>query len=121
MCQVRIHLHNITFDCTDAPALARFWSHLTGWNLYYDDDPEVVVAPSYPYDGTGLLTGVDKVTVESGSGDLYVAEDGGDMQVVVITAAGDVALVVDYAVEVIERLAIPWHVSQQMQVRDATL
>jgi predicted enzyme related to lactoylglutathione lyase len=55
MSHVRIHLHNITFDCDDAPALARFWSHLTGWNLYYDDDPEVVVAPSYPYDGTGLL------------------------------------------------------------------
>jgi predicted enzyme related to lactoylglutathione lyase len=53
--RVRIHIHNITFDCADAPALARFWSHLTGWNMYYDDDPEVVVAPSYPYDGTGLL------------------------------------------------------------------
>jgi predicted enzyme related to lactoylglutathione lyase len=52
---VRIHVHNITFDCADARALGRFWSHLTGWNLYYDDDPEVVVAPSYPYDGTGLL------------------------------------------------------------------
>ncbi len=50
-----MHLHNITFDCADARALGRFWSHLTGWNLYYDDDPEVVVAPSYPYDGTGLL------------------------------------------------------------------
>ncbi len=52
---VRIHLHNITFDCGDARALGRFWSHLTGWNLYYDDDPEVIVAPTYPYDGTGLL------------------------------------------------------------------
>ena len=50
-----MHLHNLTFDCADARALGRFWSHLTGWNLYYDDDPEVVVAPSYPYDGTGLL------------------------------------------------------------------
>ena len=52
---MRIHLHNITFDCADARGLARFWSQLTGWNLYYDDDPEVVVAPTYPYDGTGLL------------------------------------------------------------------
>jgi NitT/TauT family transport system permease protein len=32
-----------------------------------------------------------------------------------------IGLVVYYAVEVIERLAIPWHVSQQTQVRDATL
>ena len=38
-----------------------------------------------------LLTGVDNITVEAGSGDLYVAEDGGDMQLVVITADGDVA------------------------------
>jgi predicted enzyme related to lactoylglutathione lyase len=52
---VRIRFHNITFDCADARALARFWSHLTGWNVYYDDDPEVVVAPTFPYDGTGLL------------------------------------------------------------------
>jgi MYXO-CTERM domain-containing protein len=43
------------------------------------------------YDGTGLLTGVDNITSEVGSGDLYVAEDGGDMQLVVITADGDVA------------------------------
>ena len=52
---MRIHLHNITFDCNDARTLSRFWSQLTGWNVYYDDDPEVVVAPTYPYDGTGLL------------------------------------------------------------------
>lgn len=48
-------IHNITFDCSDARALATFWSTLTGWNVYYDDDPEVVVAPSFPHDGTGLL------------------------------------------------------------------
>ncbi len=53
--RVHLHLHNITFDCADASALARFWSHLTGWHLYYDDDPEVVVAPNYPYAGTGFL------------------------------------------------------------------
>jgi secreted PhoX family phosphatase len=46
------------------------------------------------YDGTGLLTGVDNITAEVGSGDLYVAEDGGDMQLVVITADGDVAPIV---------------------------
>ena len=46
------------------------------------------------YDGSGLLTGVDNITSEVGSGDLYVAEDGGDMQLVVITADGDVAPVV---------------------------
>jgi predicted enzyme related to lactoylglutathione lyase len=43
-----VSLHNVTVDCADARALASFWSALTGWNLYYDDDPEVLLAPSYP-------------------------------------------------------------------------
>ena len=50
-----IHIHNVTFDCADARAQAGFWSTLTGWNVYYDDDPEVLVAPSYPNSGTGML------------------------------------------------------------------
>jgi hypothetical protein len=37
------------------------------------------------------LRGVDNITVEAGSGDLYVAEDGDDMQVVIVTPAGVVA------------------------------
>lgn len=52
---MQVRIHNITFDCADARGLATFWSRLTGWNVYYDDDPEVVVAPCFPYDGTGLL------------------------------------------------------------------
>ena len=43
-----VSLHNITFDCADARALATFWSALTGWNVYYDDDPEVLLAPTNP-------------------------------------------------------------------------
>ena len=50
-----VHLHNITFDCADARALAEFWQVVTGWELFYDDDPEVLLGPSYPYDGTGML------------------------------------------------------------------
>lgn len=50
-----IHIHNITFDCGDARAQAAFWSTLTGWNVYYDDDAEVLLAPSYPNSGTGML------------------------------------------------------------------
>ena len=50
-----VRIHSITFDCADARALAGFWSAITGWNVYYDDDPEVVLAPCYPYDGTGML------------------------------------------------------------------
>jgi hypothetical protein len=50
-----IHIHNVTFDCADARALAGFWSRLTGWNVYYDDDPEVLLAPTFPNPGTGML------------------------------------------------------------------
>jgi catechol 2,3-dioxygenase-like lactoylglutathione lyase family enzyme len=39
---------NITVDCRDALALARFWAAVLGWNVYFDDDPEVLVAPSFP-------------------------------------------------------------------------
>lgn len=50
-----VAIHNITFDAHDAPALAEFWSQLTGWHLFHDDDPEVYVAPHYPHEGSGLL------------------------------------------------------------------
>ena len=50
-----LHIHNVTFDCADARALGTFWSELLGWNVYYDDDPEVVVASSFPSSGLGLL------------------------------------------------------------------
>jgi predicted enzyme related to lactoylglutathione lyase len=48
-------LHNVTFDCADARKVADFWSALTGWNVFYDEDPEVLVAPHFPSDGLGLL------------------------------------------------------------------
>jgi predicted enzyme related to lactoylglutathione lyase len=48
-------LRNVTFDCSDARKVADFWSALTGWNVYFDDDPEVVVAPHFPPDGLTLL------------------------------------------------------------------
>jgi catechol 2,3-dioxygenase-like lactoylglutathione lyase family enzyme len=34
-------LANVTVDCLDPPALARFWSRLLGWPVV-DEDPEVV-------------------------------------------------------------------------------
>jgi hypothetical protein len=41
-------LRNITVDCADARALGWFWAQAMGWNLYCDDDPEVLVAPTFP-------------------------------------------------------------------------
>ena len=56
MCDMTTIVRNLTFDCDDAMAQAGFWSELTGWNVYYDDDPEVVVAPAFPNrGGLGLL------------------------------------------------------------------
>ena len=45
----------MTFDCTDAHQLARFWAALTGWVVFYDDDPEVMVAPHFPTLGPTML------------------------------------------------------------------
>lgn len=41
------------------------------------------------YDGSGALTGVDNITLEPSTSDLYVAEDGGNMEIVILTAEGD--------------------------------
>jgi secreted PhoX family phosphatase len=38
-----------------------------------------------------VLSGVDNITVDHGTGDLFVAEDGGNMEVVLISAEGTVA------------------------------
>jgi hypothetical protein len=45
------------------------------------------------WDGTSTdpLSGVDNVTVAAASGDVFVAEDGGNMELVVITPEGEVA------------------------------
>jgi len=62
---------------------------------------------SVVYDGEGLLGGVDNVTVEAGSGDLYVAEDGDDMQVVIITSEGDVVPIAQVVGEELPAESVP--------------
>jgi hypothetical protein len=52
------------------------------YRLIWKGDPEGDVAAS------GLLTHVDNITVDAGSGDLVVAEDGGNMELVLITPEG---------------------------------
>jgi predicted enzyme related to lactoylglutathione lyase len=44
---------NVTVDATDARALAAFWAEVLGWHVFTDDDPEVLVAPSFPNPGDG--------------------------------------------------------------------
>lgn len=43
------------------------------------------------WNGGSPLTGVDNITVEQGSQDLFVAEDGGNMEIVIIDNQGNVA------------------------------
>ncbi|MDH2414965.1 VOC family protein [Nocardioides sp. CER19] len=43
-----VSITDITFDAGDARALATFWANLLGWQVFYDDDPVVLVAPHYP-------------------------------------------------------------------------
>jgi len=53
--------------------------------LLYEANADDVAA------GTAVLSGVDNLTVDEGSGDIFVAEDGGNMEVVIITPEGEVA------------------------------
>jgi predicted enzyme related to lactoylglutathione lyase len=50
-------LRNVTVDCSDALKVARFWAEVLGWNVYFDDDPPVLVAPYFPppRDAPGML------------------------------------------------------------------
>jgi len=72
------------------------------------------------YDGNGLLQGVDNITVEAGSGDLYVAEDGADMQVVAITSEGDVVPVAQVVGEPLPANAAPSEVTGPVFSPDGT-
>jgi secreted PhoX family phosphatase len=58
------------------------------YTLIWDGTPQADIAAGLPK--REPLAGVDNITVESGSGDLYVAEDGDDMEVVLITTEGQV-------------------------------
>ena len=55
------------------------------YSRIYEADPAMVA------EGTAILSGVDNLTVDGGSGDVYVAEDGGNMEIVIITPEGEVA------------------------------
>jgi secreted PhoX family phosphatase len=59
-------------------------TYATVWTGTPDAEIDAGATPRAP------LAGVDNITVENGSGDLFVAEDGGNMEVVLITADGDV-------------------------------
>ena len=53
--------------------------------MIWDGDPDELGVEG------AVLSGVDNITVDATTGDLYVAEDGGNMEVVIISAEGTVA------------------------------
>jgi len=55
------------------------------YELIWEGDPETLGVEG------AVLSGVDNITVDAETGDLFVAEDGGNMEVVVITPEGAVA------------------------------
>jgi len=62
------------------------------WQLSLSDGRLSIVWAGNPGDpAKDQLTAVDNITVENRTGDLYVAEDGGNMELVVITPDGQVA------------------------------
>lgn len=40
-----LRVQNVSFDCADPAALARFWSGALGWRVTYEEDDEVVLEP----------------------------------------------------------------------------
>lgn len=54
-------------------------------SLVWDGDPDRLGVEG------AVLSGVDNITADAGTGDLYVAEDGGNMELVLITPDGVVA------------------------------
>jgi len=61
------------------------------WELDVKTDRLRIVYDQSTSTAASVLTGVDNITVEAGSGDLFVAEDKGNMEVVVIAADGSVS------------------------------
>lgn len=60
-------IHNVTFDCADPGAIARFWAAVTGWALHeegtWDEHEEYSVRPAAE-DGTRLyFVGVPEAKV----------------------------------------------------------
>ncbi|MGZ0220657.1 MAG: translocation protein TolB, partial [Acidimicrobiales bacterium] len=53
--------------------------------VIYAADPKMVA------DGTATLSGVDNLSVDTLTGDVFVAEDGGNMEIVILTPAGEMA------------------------------
>jgi hypothetical protein len=79
------------------------WWTAKGENRVYDLDvatDRLTVAYDVATSPTPVLTGVDNVTVTS-AGDVLVAEDGGDMQVCMLTTAADGTAVVAPIVQVV--------------------
>ncbi|MGW7469734.1 VOC family protein [Streptomyces xantholiticus] len=53
-----VSLYQIAIDCSDAPALARFWAAVLDWRVVYEDPEEIIIGA-----GAGALPGIVFLTV----------------------------------------------------------
>jgi hypothetical protein len=44
---VTVRWYTLAVDCRDAPALARWWAGVLDWQVTYEGDDEVVIAPRH--------------------------------------------------------------------------
>ena len=73
---------------------AKVWFTTKGDNRVWTYDPaanRLAIAYDAGISSNPVLTGVDNVTVAA-SGDVYVCEDGGNMEIVLLTPEGDVVV-----------------------------
>jgi hypothetical protein len=48
---VTVRWYTLAVDCRDAPALARWWAGVLDWQVRYEGDDEVVIAPRHAAEG----------------------------------------------------------------------
>ncbi|TXS51073.1 VOC family protein [Streptomyces sp. t39] len=56
-----VSLYQISVDCHDAPALARFWTRVLDWKVLYEDADEIVIGSD-----AAALPGICFLTVPEG-------------------------------------------------------
>jgi catechol 2,3-dioxygenase-like lactoylglutathione lyase family enzyme len=47
-----VRWYSVVVDCLDVKAQSRWWANVLGWDIVYDSDDEVVVAPAHLVDSS---------------------------------------------------------------------
>jgi hypothetical protein len=52
---VSLRWHSVVVDCEDVAAQSRWWAAVLGWQVVYEADDEVVIAPETALDQDGSI------------------------------------------------------------------